>query len=220
MGRLVVEDSAYTSVRCPGRKFAVTDQQFKIVYAGRLAEGASQPDVAVALARLFKTEVAKIAPMFSGQQVVLRKGLDAVMAAQYLTVLAKAGALAEQVPMAGEAPASPVPAASALDVVPAALARPAPAIARAAETPPEAPDFGLAAAGTLLVEAMDTPAPAIDISTLTMAAAGVLLVDAVEVPEPHYQLDGLKLDPPGSTLDDTPPSPPRDFDLSGLSLAE
>ncbi len=220
MGRLVGEDSAYTSVTSLGRKFAVTDQQFKIVYAGRIAGGARQPEVAAALARLFKTDVAKIAPMFSGQQVVLRKGLDAATAEQYLAVLAKAGALAEQVPMSVEAPANPAPAPSAPDTLPAALAPPAPAIARAAVTPPEAPDFGLAAAGALLVEVMETPAPAIDISTLSMAAAGVLLVETVEVPEPQYRLDGFKLDPPGINLDDTPPSPPRDFDLSQLSLAE
>lgn len=201
----------------------MADQQFKIVYAGRLAEGANQPEVATALARLFKTEVAKIAPMFSGQPVVLRKGLDAATAAQYLAVLAKAGALAEQVAMTDAPSPEPAPAAQAATAsseLPAALAPPAPAIARAAEAQPEAPDLGLAAVGALLVEAIDVQAPEVDISGLSMAAAGVLLVEPEVIPEPHYALDGLTLDPVGITLDDKPEPPPRQFDLSQLSLAE
>ena len=71
-------------------------EQYKLIFTGQIAAGFSQPEVEAGLARLFKTEVAKIALMFSGQAVVLRKGLDEATAGQYLAALAKVGALAER----------------------------------------------------------------------------------------------------------------------------
>lgn len=193
-------------------------EQYKLIFTGQLAEGFTQSEVEAGLARLFKTEVAKIALMFSGQVVVLRKGLDEATAGQYLAALAKVGALAERVPMT-PAP-SPVAAAPAAPALPAALAPPAPAIARAAATPPAAPDFSVAAVGSVLVESVATPAPAINIAHLTMAAAGVTLVDPEIVAAPFFDLENLSLAPVGVTLDETRAVSPPTFNLDGLTLAD
>ena len=192
-------------------------EQYKLIFTGQLAEGFTQSEVEAGLARLFKTEVAKIALMFSGQVVVLRKGLDEATAGQYLAALAKVGALAERVPMT---PPPPVAAAPAAPALPAALAPPAPAIARAAATPPAAPDFSVAAVGSVLVESVATPAPAINIGHLTMAAAGVTLVDPEIVAAPFFDLENLSLAPVGVTLDETRAVSPPTFNLDGLTLAD
>ena len=192
-------------------------EQYKLIFTGQLAEGFTQSEVEAGLARLFKTEVAKIALMFSGQVVVLRKGLDEATAGQYLAALAKVGALAERVPMT---PPPPVAAAPAAPALPAALAPPAPAIARAAATPPAAPDFSVAAVGSVLMESVATPAPAINIAHLTMAAAGVTLVDPEIVAAPFFDLENLSLAPVGVTLDETRAVSPPTFNLDGLTLAD
>ena len=192
-------------------------EQYKLVFTGQIAEGYTQPEVEAGLARLFKTEVGKIALMFSGQAVVLRKGLDEATAGQYLAALAKVGALAERVPMT---PPPPVAAAPAAPALPAALAPPAPAIARAAEAPPAAPDFSVAAVGSVLVESVALPAPVINIAHLTMADAGVTLIEPEIVAAPFFDLENLSLAPVGVTLDETRAVLPPTFNLDGLTLAD
>ena len=192
-------------------------EQYKLIFTGQLAEGFTQSEVEAGLARLFKTEVAKIALMFSGQAVVLRKGLDEATAGQYLAALVKVGALAERVPMT---PPPPVAAAPVSPALPAALAPPAPAIARAAEAPPAAPDFSVAAVGSVLMESVATPAPTINIAHLTMAAAGVTLIEPEIVAAPFFDLENLSLAPVGVTLDETRAVSPPTFNLDGLTLAD
>lgn len=195
-------------------KFTVAEQ-YKLVFSGRIVEGMTQAQVLAGLARLLKTEAAKLAPMFSGQTVVLRKGLDEASAEQYLAALAKVGALAERVPMTE----TPPPVARTAAPLPPALAPAAPAIARAASAPPVAPAFDIAPAGVVLVEAQATPEPAIDTSHLSVAPPGPIDLATEIVATPFFDLSDLSLAPPGVTLVETPEVPPAEFDLSRLSLA-
>ena len=195
-------------------KFTVAEQ-YKLVFSGRIAEGMAAADVVVGLARLLKTEPAKIAPMFSGQTVVLRKGLDEATAQQYLAALAKVGALAERVPMVDVVPPPVRPAAP----LPPALAPVAPAIARAAAGAPVAPALDLAPVGATLLEVVAVNPPAIDTSHLSVLAPGPLLLDTEIVAAPFFDLSELSLAPPGATLAEAPEVPPAEFDLSRLSLA-
>ncbi len=188
-------------------------EQYKLVFSGRLAEGIAEADVIAGLARLLKTEPAKIAPMFSGQTVVLRKGLDEATAGQYLAALAKVGALCERVLMVDPPPARPVAP------LPPALAPLAPAIARAAAAVPVAPALEIAPPGAVLLDAAAVTPPAIDTSHLSVLAPGPLLLDTDIVAAPFFDLSELSLAPVGVTLVDAVEVPPAEFDLSHLSLA-
>lgn len=198
---------------------------FKVVFEGRLVEGAQPESVKAALARLFKAEPARIEAMFTGAAVVVRRQVDEATARQYMQALEKAGAVARLESMEDPAPeASPPPSAAAAAAkpsppVPAALATPAPAVLRAMQAAPRAPALDVAAVGSLLVDA--TPVPDADIATdhLTLAAAGTLLVDPVDIPEPAYDLSAMSLAPVGADILEPVEVPDARFDLSGLSLA-
>jgi len=204
----------------------MTDATFDVVFSGKLQAGVGSDEVREKLARLFKTEPAKLAHLFTGEAVPIKRGVDAATALQYQAALAKAGALVELVDTAADQPrAAPAPAASTAPrrAAPAPGPRAAPVTvpskmaARAA--PPVAPDYSVAEPGVMLVEAAVVAPPAIDTRHLSVAAVGESLVEASVVPPPTYDLSGLSLDPPGTTLSEAAPVAPVQYDLSKLSLA-
>ena len=184
----------------------MAESRFRVVFAGRLAPAADPREVHIALARLFKTEPAKIAALFTGQPVVLRKDLDENTARQYQAAMAKVGALADVLLMPGE---QVEPAATVVSATPPALAPPPPAVARA-----------LNQAGALLVEPVPVPTLNIDTAHLSVAAVGTPLTEAVLIDPPPVDLSGLSLDPPGTWLSNAPPVPDAHFDLSALALID
>ncbi len=203
----------------------MTDATFDVVFSGKLQAGVEPAQVRENLARLFRTEPAKLAHLFTGQPVPIKRGVDAATALQYQAALAKAGALVELVDTSADA--APAVAASSAHV---AASAPKPASPRAApvtvppamaarDAPPIAPDYSVAEPGVLLVEPVAVTPPAIDTQHLSVAAAGELLVEPTSVVAPAYDLSGLSLDPPGTTLSDVKPAPPAQYDLSALSLA-
>ena len=198
---------------------------FDIVFAGRMAEGADPALVQANVAKLFKTEPAKVAHLFSGQRVFIKKGVDEATARQYQAALGKAGALVEIVAVAEagpaataaalEAPAAPQPARSAARGGPA---EPPPAARRAA--PPVAPDYTVAEPGVVLVEAPPVPSVRIETAHLSLAEVGVDLAERRIATAPSYDLSGLCLAPPGTLLAEASIVPPAQIDTSALSLAE
>lgn len=192
----------------------MANQTFDVVFAGRLVEGADPAQVRANLAKAFKTDAARIDKLFSGERIVIKKGLDANTARNYQVVLAKAGAVAEIV-AAGPAAASPAPAqANAAPASVSAAPTPAPA------APPRAPDFSIAEVGVLLIEPATVETPDIDTSHLSVAEVGVTLAEPEDVPEPQFDLSGLQLDPPGTTLVDAPAIAPAEYDTSALALVD
>ena len=195
----------------------MAESRFRVVFAGRLAPAADPREVHTGLARLFKTEPAKIAALFTGQPVVVRKDLDENTARQYQAAMAKVGALADVLLMPGD---HVEPAPTAVSTTPPALAPPPPAVARALSQPPQAPDFCVAEAGALLVEPVLVPTLSIDTAHLSVAAVGTPLTEAVVTEAPPVDLSGLSLDPPGTWLSNAPPVPDAHFDLSALALID
>lgn len=204
----------------------MADATFDVVFSGRLQAGVEAAAVRENLARLFKTEPAKLAYLFTGQPVVIKRAVDAATALQYQAALAKAGALvdlretgtpAAPPPQPAQRPAPPVSPASTRPGPRAAPVTVPPAMA-ARSAPPVAPDYAVAEPGVVLVEPVHVAAPAIDTRHLTMAAVGAPLVEPTVVEPPTYDLSGLSLDPPGTTLSDAKPVPPAQYDLSALSL--
>lgn len=68
------------------------DPRFKIVFDGAVMPSTPLETVKENLARLFKSDVARIEALFSGQLVVLKRGLSAAEADKYLSALHGAGA--------------------------------------------------------------------------------------------------------------------------------
>ena len=64
---------------------------FNIIFRGTILPGNELPDVKAKIAALFKLDEAKIAVVFGGKAVVLKKNCDAVMAEKLKVALNKAG---------------------------------------------------------------------------------------------------------------------------------
>ncbi|MGE3775282.1 MAG: hypothetical protein AB7I32_20330 [Gammaproteobacteria bacterium] len=205
----------------------MADATFDVVFSGKLQAGVEAAEVRENLARLFKTEPAKLAHLFTGGAVPIKRGVDAATALQYQAALARAGALVELVDtsVAAERPAAaPVPATPARPISrPAAGPRAAPVTvppAMAARgAPPVAPDYSVAEPGVVLVEPVIVAPPAIDTRHLSVAAVGETLVEPTVVTAPAYDLSALSLDPPGTILSEAEPVAAAQYDLSKLSLA-
>lgn len=200
-------------------------QHFEVIFRGVLQAGSDPAQVRGNIAKLFKTEPSKVEHLFSGQAVVIKKGIDQETARQYQAALAKAGALVEirdaeiTIPAAAPTTAEQVP--QPLPHVPA-TARAAPITVPPAmanrRAPPEAPAYSVAEPGVLLVEAVTPPAASIDTAHLTVAAAGELLVEPIAVAPPAYDLSALALAPAGSILSDAQSVAAPEYDLSALKL--
>ncbi|MEM7468759.1 MAG: hypothetical protein AAF387_17970, partial [Pseudomonadota bacterium] len=124
----------------------MADKQFHVVFKGELLKGASAEQVKNNLAKLFKTEPAKLDHLFAGKPVIIKKDLDRAGADKYEAVLRRAGAVIHLV----EAKAADTAAAKAPEVIPP----------RRAERPPTGPRRGRAAAGAARVGTMREADPA------------------------------------------------------------
>jgi hypothetical protein len=196
----------------------MTGATFDIVFQGKLVAGVDAGQARADLARLFKTDPARIERLFSGQRVLLKKGLDATSADNYRRALAQAGAEVELIPTG---PATPAPAARPPTVAPTAPSQRVMAGTAASGNarPADAP-LTVAEPGVTLIEPTVIEAPTFDLSGLTLAEPGVLLAEPTTAVAPDYDLSALTLDPPGTVLVEPATVPPADIDTSALKLAE
>ena len=212
--------------------------EFAVIFKGRLVDGVDPAAVRANLAKLFNADAARIEKMFSGQTVIIKKGLDEAAAQKYRAALGKAGAVVEIVaagapakaPAEVPAAAAVTPTADAASAETTAPATPQRAASAAPQTVPrafsdaQAPPDPLAAdvaePGATLVEAAPPAAPDIATDHLSMAEPGVTLVEPESIPEPAYDLSAMSLDPPGVTLVEPRKIAPPEYDLSGMSLDE
>lgn len=79
---------------------------FDVVFRGDLLPGQQLPEVKERLAGLFKTDLARVEPLFSGAVVTLKRNLDAVTAEKYQAVLRAAGAAVELRAQQSQTPAA------------------------------------------------------------------------------------------------------------------
>lgn len=86
----------------------MADQIFQVVFRGQIAPDNRLEAVKANLARLFKTDAARIERLFTGQAVVLKKGLGREEGERYCALLHKAGALCELVATSMIPPPPPV----------------------------------------------------------------------------------------------------------------
>jgi len=205
-------------------------EDYAVIFRGTVVDGADPVTVRANLAKLFNADAARIEKMFSGQTVIIKKGLDAAGAEKYRAALAKAGALVDIVIPQVATPAAPPATATAdaraplqAEATPTTAGLPPSTVPAAFATraaPPEPLAATMAEPGVTLVDYTPPASPAIATDHLSMAEAGTPLSTTEPVPEPHYDLSGLTLDPPGVTLVESRPVPAPDYDLSGMALVE
>jgi len=220
------------------RDEAMAQPRFLVVFDGRLVEGADPARVKANLAQVFKTEVAKVEPLFAGRRAVIKRGLDETTARKYQAVLARAGAVVELIEEGGQPPASTPPPAAEPAAPPA---RPRPASPPAAPGPGPEPQAGLkpdARPETGAPGAADRPGTASAPESATPASAPrddaaregptrAELAEAGRAPPPRVARgtpsvpDDLSMAEPGALLVDGPRgNQTPDIDTSHLSLAE
>ncbi len=195
----------------------MSDELFEVAFSGKISEGADLDEVKARVGKMFKADDAKIAQMFSGKRVVIKRNLDKAAAAKYGYAFKKAGAVCELKQMSGSAAA-----------VPAKKATPSPAAEK-----PAAPVATLQVDFTT-TQNFDEPAPPPNTDPLgisgdqiedlpaTVAPAGSEMQDEIkEVPEPDIDIAGIDVAPVGSTIDtakkEADPPPP---DTTGLAITE
>lgn len=195
---------------------------FAIVFAGQLVEGFSVEQVQVNFAKLFKVKPSRIAPMFSGKPVAIKKGLDEATAKKYQQVMSKAGALVRAVDLATLAKKQ-APAAQTAATQELTLAEPGVQI-----VPPEkfealkidTAHFDMAAAGATLIEARVFVPLDVDISALSMAEPGAQIVQPEVIEALEVDTAQLSMAEPGVDLIKSSEMEPLNVDTSALSMAE
>jgi hypothetical protein len=197
------------------REACMSQNSFDIVFTGVIVPGNDPARVKANFAALFKTEVAKVEPLFSGKRFVIKKGLDEATALKYQKALREAGAIVHMEPSGA---ATPV-AAPAKPAVP-------PAAVQTANTPaPSTPESGglnatIDPPGVVLIEPEQVTPPDIDISHLHMDEPGVTLVPPADVPALDVNLNGMSMAEPGVVLIEPVTVPDLDVDTSAMTLAE
>ena len=193
----------------------MSDELFEVAFSGQISDGAEPGEVKAKVGKMFNADDAKLAQLFSGRRVVIKKNIDRATATKYQTALNRAGAECEICLVGGAQVAQSAPAAAK---APAAT-KPASTAASAVKI--ETGDYGDVA-----------PPPATDplgitgdqIEDLAVSIAPVgseLQSDYQEIAEPEFDLNGLEVAPVGSDLDSAPKKPaPPPPDTSGITMAD
>ncbi len=187
----------------------MSDQLFEVAFSGQVSEGASLDEVKARVARMFNADDAKLAQLFSGKRIVIKKNIDRATATKYETALNRAGAQCEVAPMGGGAPPQP-----------AAVEKPAAEKPAAAAVQIETRYDGEVAPPPQ-VDPLGISADEIEDLAATIAPVGSELKDDYQqVEAPEFDLSGLDVAPVGSDLDTAPKKPdPPPPDTTGITLA-
>ena len=192
----------------------MSDQLFEVAFSGQVSEGANLEDVKARVGKMFNADDAKLAQLFSGKRIVIKKNIDQATAAKYKTALNRAGAECEVIPSGAAVP--PVQAAA-----PAA----APVESAGASAPPSA-EYETRYEGEIEPPPQTDPlgitGDQIEDLAASIAPVGSELQDSYAEPEePQIDITGLDIAPVGSDIGtakkDPEPPPP---DTSGITLAD
>jgi hypothetical protein len=203
----------------------MSEEKFQIVVNGSLTEGAELEQVKQNIAKLFKTSLEKVEPMFAGRKLAVKKNLDRETAQKYKAAIIKAGLAAAIAPMAGapaakQAGAEKPPAGAEFNATLAATG------SIMDEAPPPAePDIntsmlGMEASGVDLDQHAPPPEPDIDVSALSMGEAGEDVTEHEEIPEPDIDISAMTMAEAGADVTEHEEVPPADIDTSELSMGE
>ena len=192
----------------------MSDQLFEVAFSGQISDEADLDEVKVRVGKMFKADDAKLAQLFSGKRIVIKKNIDQATAAKYETALNSAGAQCEVNPLGETAPAS-------------AAATPVAASAEFnAATTPSSTQYETAYEGEVEPPPQTDPlgisGDQIEDLAVTIAPVGSELQDVhAEPDEPQIDITGLDIAPVGSDIGATKKEPePPPPDTSGITLAD
>lgn len=187
----------------------MSDERFDLYYRGDLLDGYFADFVKVDMARLFKVDLDRIEPYFSGEPQTIKLNVDRATAAKYQKALLGIGARLLVVKQGARVEAKPSSAATA-------------STQNKTSPDPTGDGWRILPPGSELGEHRDVTPVEVDISGLSVAAVGVDLVEHSQSPEPvQVDISGLKLDEPGVDLVEPDNSePPPAPDTSHLKLEQ
>lgn len=201
----------------------MSEPLFNIVFFGILQPG-KEKDVAMRnMAKLFKTEPAKLAPFFAGGRKVIKSNVDELVADKYRAALENAGLVIK----IEEAGADAAPAASSASA-PASASTPTTLGAKIAQQASgvDTGDISMAEVGADVVEnpVGVTPQEIGDISDIDMAEVGAdVLENPPEVtPQEIGDISNIDMAEVGANVLENPPevTPQKIDDISDISMAE
>lgn len=200
----------------------MAEGDFQVVFRGELTGDLPEEEVRQKLAALFKMPEAKVAGLFAGKPIVVKRNLDEATARKFEAAFRKAGAKCELRSASASAPAAEPEGEPAREQAAADTG------GSPAETPTPSGSGGgdagrresIAAAGdpnrTMLE--MDVPS---DLSGLDIDTSEAPLSPGDQTPEPEIDIGELSVAENDSRdLSESEPTPPADIDTSDLSLED
>ena len=190
---------------------------YEVAFSGQVADDADLDKVKANIGKMFKADEAKLAQLFSGKRVVIKKNIDEATARKYEAALKNAGALCEvknlsQPAEAATVAATPEPAPVETPATTAPVAATPSAAANADHDIPQAPN----------TMPLNVTGDDIDDLPADLAPVGSMMQEIKQQHiEPPAVPDDITVAPVGSDIGDkkeekTPPLP----DTSGLSMVD
>ena len=184
----------------------MSEELYEVAFSGGILEGADIEQVKAKIGAMFKADAAKLAHLFSGKRVVIKKNIDQVTADKYKTALTNAGAVCEIKSLSDISPPVQVENEQVNTAAEAVKASPK-VVSGDAPTAPQTDPLGISAndiadlnvnvapvGSDMQDEITEVVAPEVDLSGLDMAEVGSDLgeIKKGEVPPPP-NTDGMKL---------------------------
>ena len=191
----------------------MSDELFEVAFSGQIRDGAVLAEVKARVAKMFKADDAKIAQMFSGKRIVIKRKLDKEAASKYANAFKKAGARCEVKSMSGDASSTKTESK-------AKEAKPQPAILEVDFTTTQ--EINVPTRPPPKVDPLGITGQQIDDLPATLAPVGSAMQDEIkEVPEPDIDITAFNVAPVGSDIgtkkkEAAPPQP----DTTGLEVIE
>ncbi len=79
----------------------MSEKLFEIAFSGQIADGADLQSVKLKIAKIFKADEDRLAQMFSGRRVLIKRQADEITMVKYRGAFQKAGAICEIVNLSG-----------------------------------------------------------------------------------------------------------------------
>ena len=191
----------------------MSDELFEVAFSGQIVDGTNPEEVKARVGKMFKANEAKIAALFSGKRVVIKKNIDQKTATKYKAALYEAGAISEIKSMSDEGASTVTP--------PPPKPEPAPAPKQTSDISIETGEWGEVEPPPQ-VDPLGITGDQIEDLDATLAPVGSAVRDKFEeTPEPEFDLTEFNIAPVGSDIGsakkDPEPPPP---DTNGITLAD
>lgn len=190
----------------------MSEELYEVAFSGAILEGADIEQVKAKVGAMFKADAAKLAHLFSGKRVVIKKNIDQATANKYKTALMNAGADCEVKSLSETVSSAPLD--NPLD-----KPQEKPAVEPAKST---GNTFSGDVAAAPQTDPLGISADDIEDLNVNIAPLGSDMQDEIkEVTAPDLDVSGLDMAEPGSDLGeikkaDAPPPPNTD----GMTLLD